>query len=209
MTNGWCDIANTDVVLVMGGNPAENHPVGFRFVMEAKRKRKAKLICIDPRFNRTAAVSDSYVPLRAGTDIAFLGGLIRYTPSPTTCATWITCGRTPTRRFCCGTISRSRGALLRLGRGEEKLRQGHLAVRTGWRGVRQGGDTDARKSALHLPADEAALFALHARKSSRNLRVYGGGFQEGRCGDLQHGACWESRYDSTRWAGRIIRTRSN
>ena len=79
MTNGWCDIANTDVVLVMGGNPAENHPVGFRFVMEAKRKRKAKLICVDPRFNRTAAVSDSYVPLRAGTDIAFLGGLIHYT----------------------------------------------------------------------------------------------------------------------------------
>lgn len=79
MTNGWCDIANTDVVLVMGGNPAENHPVGFRFVMEAKRKRKARLICVDPRFNRTAAVSDSYVPLRAGTDIAFLGGLIHYT----------------------------------------------------------------------------------------------------------------------------------
>lgn len=78
MTNGWCDIANTDVVLVMGGNPAENHPVGFRFVMEAKRKRKAKLICIDPRFNRTAAVSDAYVPIRSGTDIAFLGGLISY-----------------------------------------------------------------------------------------------------------------------------------
>ena len=78
MTNGWCDIANTDVALVMGGNPAENHPVGFRFVMEAKRKRKAKLICIDPRFNRTAAVSDLYVPMRAGTDIAFLGGLIHY-----------------------------------------------------------------------------------------------------------------------------------
>jgi formate dehydrogenase major subunit len=78
MTNGWCDIANTDVVLVMGGNPAENHPVGFRFVMQAKQKRKAKIVCVDPRFNRTAAVSDLYVPLRAGTDIAFLGGLIHY-----------------------------------------------------------------------------------------------------------------------------------
>ena len=78
MTNGWTDVANADVVLVMGGNPAENHPVGFRFVMEAKRKRKAKLVCIDPRFNRTAAVSDCYVPIRAGTDIAFLGGLIHY-----------------------------------------------------------------------------------------------------------------------------------
>ncbi len=78
MTNGWTDVANADVVLVMGGNPAENHPVGFRFVMEAKTKRKAKIVCIDPRFTRTAAVSDLYVPIRSGTDIAFLGGLIHY-----------------------------------------------------------------------------------------------------------------------------------
>ncbi len=78
MTNGWTDVANTDVVLVMGGNPAENHPVGFRFVMQAKKNRKAKLVCIDPRFNRTAAVSDMYVPIRAGSDIAFLGGLLNY-----------------------------------------------------------------------------------------------------------------------------------
>ena len=78
MTNGWTDVANADVILVMGGNPAENHPVGFRFAMEAKRNRKAKLVCIDPRFNRTAAVADAYVPIRSGTDIAFLGGLIHY-----------------------------------------------------------------------------------------------------------------------------------
>ncbi len=78
MTNGWTDVANADVILVMGGNPAENHPVGFRFAMQAKRHRKAKLVCIDPRFNRTAAVSDAYVPIRSGSDIAFLGGLIHY-----------------------------------------------------------------------------------------------------------------------------------
>src|SRR5688572_23580390 len=78
MTNGWTDVANSDVILIMGGNPAENHPVGFRFAIEAKRIRKAKLVTIDPRFNRTAAVSDLYVPIRAGTDIAFLGGLIHY-----------------------------------------------------------------------------------------------------------------------------------
>lgn len=78
MTNGWTDIRNADVVLVMGGNPAENHPVGFRFVMQAKRERRAKLVCVDPRFNRTAAVADAYVPIRAGSDIAFLGGLINY-----------------------------------------------------------------------------------------------------------------------------------
>ena len=78
MTNGWTDIRNADVVLAMGGNPAENHPVGFRFVMEAKRNRHAKLICIDPRFNRTAAVADAFVQIRVGTDIAFLGGLIHH-----------------------------------------------------------------------------------------------------------------------------------
>ena len=78
MTNGWTDIRNADVVLAMGGNPAENHPVGFRFVMEAKRNRNAKLVCVDPRFNRTAAVADAFVQIRAGTDIAFLGGLIHY-----------------------------------------------------------------------------------------------------------------------------------
>jgi formate dehydrogenase major subunit len=79
MTNGWTDIRNADVVLAMGGNPAENHPVGFRFVMEARRNRQAKLVCVDPRFNRTAAVADCFVQIRAGTDIAFLGGLISYT----------------------------------------------------------------------------------------------------------------------------------
>jgi formate dehydrogenase major subunit len=78
MTNGWTDIRNADVILAMGGNPAENHPVGFRFVMEAKRNRNAKLVCVDPRFNRTAAVADRFVQIRAGTDIAFLAGLTNY-----------------------------------------------------------------------------------------------------------------------------------
>jgi formate dehydrogenase-N alpha subunit len=78
MTNGWTDIRNTDVVLAMGGNPAENHPCGFKWVIEAKKKRGAKLVSVDPRYNRTSAVSDVYCPLRAGTDIAFLGGLIHH-----------------------------------------------------------------------------------------------------------------------------------
>ena len=78
MTNGWTDIQNTDVVLAMGGNPAENHPCGFKWVMEAKRKRGAKLVNVDPRYNRTSAVSDHFTPIRSGSDIAFLGGLIRY-----------------------------------------------------------------------------------------------------------------------------------
>src|SRR5258707_2846633 len=78
MTNGWNDIQNADVILAMGGNPAENHPVGFRWVMEAKRNRNAKLISVDPRFHRTAAVADADVQIRVGTDIAFLGRVNPY-----------------------------------------------------------------------------------------------------------------------------------
>src|SRR5256885_852635 len=78
MTNGWCDIKNTDVILAMGGNPAENHPVGFKWFMEARRNRNAKLVVVDPRFTRTAAVADLYAPVRPGSDIAFLLGIVRY-----------------------------------------------------------------------------------------------------------------------------------
>jgi formate dehydrogenase-N alpha subunit len=78
MTNGWVDIKNADVILAMGGNPAENHPVGFRWFIEAKKTRGAKLVVVDPRFTRTAAVADYYAPIRPGTDIAFLLGIIRY-----------------------------------------------------------------------------------------------------------------------------------
>jgi formate dehydrogenase major subunit len=78
MTNGWVDIKNTDMMLVMGGNPAENHPCGFKWAIEAKRNRNAKLIVVDPRFTRTAATADLFCQIRAGADIAFLGGVIRY-----------------------------------------------------------------------------------------------------------------------------------
>jgi len=78
MTNGWIDIKNTDMILVIGGNPAENHPCGFKWVVEAKRNRNAKLICVDPRFTRTASNADLFLQIRAGTDIAFFGGLINY-----------------------------------------------------------------------------------------------------------------------------------
>src|SRR5262249_11548372 len=78
MTNHWVDIKNADVILVMGGNAAEAHPCGFKWVTEAKAHRKAKLIVVDPRFTRTASVADYYAPIRTGTDIAFLGGVINY-----------------------------------------------------------------------------------------------------------------------------------
>jgi len=78
MTNGWVDIKNTDMMLIMGGNPAENHPCGFKWPIEAKRTRNAKMLVVDPRFTRTASVADMFCQIRAGTDIAFLGGLINY-----------------------------------------------------------------------------------------------------------------------------------
>src|SRR5207302_6016621 len=71
------DLANSDCILIMGSNMAEAHPVGFRWPMKAKEKG-ATLIHVDPRFTRTSALCDVFVGIRAGTDIAFLGGVINY-----------------------------------------------------------------------------------------------------------------------------------
>jgi formate dehydrogenase major subunit len=76
-TTAQQDLQNADAILIMGSSMAENHPVGFRFVMMA-RERGATVIHVDPRFTRTSAMSDIWVPLRAGTDLAFLGGMINY-----------------------------------------------------------------------------------------------------------------------------------
>ena len=71
------DLQHADCIVIQGSNMAECHPVGFQWVMEAKA-RGATIIHIDPRFTRTSAVADQHVPLRAGSDIAFLGGIVRY-----------------------------------------------------------------------------------------------------------------------------------
>ncbi len=78
MTNHWVDIKNADVILVMGGNAAEAHPCGFKWVTEAKAHNKAKLVVVDPRFTRTASVADFHVSTRTGTDIVFLGAIVNY-----------------------------------------------------------------------------------------------------------------------------------
>ncbi len=77
MTNHWIDIKNSDAVLIMGSNAAEHHPIAFKWIMKAK-ERGAVLMHVDPKFSRTSARCDFHVPLRAGTDIAFLGGMIRH-----------------------------------------------------------------------------------------------------------------------------------
>jgi formate dehydrogenase-N alpha subunit len=78
MTNHWVDIKNANLILIMGGNAAEAHPCGFKWVTEAKAHNNARLIVVDPRFTRSAAVADYYAPIRAGSDIAFLAGVINY-----------------------------------------------------------------------------------------------------------------------------------
>ena len=75
MTNHWIDIRNSDCILIIGSNAAENHPISFKWVTEAM-DRGAKLIHVDPRFSRTSSKADTYVRIRSGTDIAFMGGMI-------------------------------------------------------------------------------------------------------------------------------------
>ena len=77
MTNHWIDIGNSDCILIMGSNAAENHPISFKWVTKAMEER-ATLISVDPRFTRTSSKADIYAPIRSGTDIAFLGGMMKY-----------------------------------------------------------------------------------------------------------------------------------
>jgi formate dehydrogenase major subunit len=76
-TTAQQDLSNADAILIMGSSMAENHPVGFQWVVEA-REKGATIIHVDPRYTRTSAMSDIWVPLRAGTDIIFLGALVNY-----------------------------------------------------------------------------------------------------------------------------------
>jgi formate dehydrogenase major subunit len=77
MTNHWIDLRNSDCILIMGSNAAANHPISMKWVQRAKDKG-GKLISVDPRFTQTSARADIYAALRSGTDIAFLGGMIKY-----------------------------------------------------------------------------------------------------------------------------------
>jgi formate dehydrogenase major subunit len=76
-TTALPDLANADAILIMGSSMAEQHPIGFRFVVQA-RERGATVIHVDPRFTRTSAMADQWVPLRAGTDLVFLGAMINH-----------------------------------------------------------------------------------------------------------------------------------
>ena len=77
MTNHWIDMLNADVVLIMGGNPAEDHPIAMNWLARAK-EQGTYILHVDPRFNRTSSIADVFAKLRSGTDIAFVGGMINY-----------------------------------------------------------------------------------------------------------------------------------
>ena len=77
MTNHWVDMVNANVVLIMGGNPAEDHPIAMNWLTRTK-ERGAYILHVDPHFNRTSSMADVFAPLRSGTDIAFVGGMINY-----------------------------------------------------------------------------------------------------------------------------------
>jgi formate dehydrogenase major subunit len=77
MTNHWIDLRNSDCIMIIGSNAAENHPISFKWITAAK-ERGAKLISVDPRFTRTSSKADIYAPMRSGCDITFIGGMIRY-----------------------------------------------------------------------------------------------------------------------------------
>src|SRR5699024_926448 len=77
MTNNFNDMKNANVILIAGNNTAECHPLAMRWVLKAQ-KNGAKIIVVDPRFNRTAKVADIYAPVRPGTDIAYLSAIAKY-----------------------------------------------------------------------------------------------------------------------------------
>lgn len=77
MTSHWCDFQNADVVMNIGSNSVENHPVSSKWIHKA-HENGAKWIVVDPRYTRTAEQADIYCPIRSGTDIAFYGGLYNY-----------------------------------------------------------------------------------------------------------------------------------
>src|SRR3546814_14156001 len=76
MTNSFNDIRNAKTQIIMGGNPAEAHPISMQHLLEGKELNNANLVVIDPRFTRTAAHATEYVRIRSGPDIAVLWGML-------------------------------------------------------------------------------------------------------------------------------------
>ena len=169
MTNSWIDIKNTDLVVIMGGNAAEAHPCGFKWVTEAKATRGAKLIVIDPRFTRSASVADFYAPIRQGTDIAFLLGVISYLHPERQDPARIRARLHQRAVHRQGGLRLSGRPVHRLRRGQARLRSLDLGIRDRPRRLRHGR-RHAAASALRLSTAEGPCGTVHAGNGRAHLR---------------------------------------
>ncbi len=161
MTNGWIDIKNTDMMLIMGGNPAENHPCGFKWPVEAKLRRNAKMIVVDPRFTRTATQADLFLQIRAGSDIAFLGGLINYAICKTIGSPKTISSITPMRRF----IVKDGFKLPDDGFSQDSMRRATTYDKTTWN-YEAGGKVDPATAAAAQASNPEAAPPTQSGQSS-------------------------------------------
>ena len=193
----------------MGGNPAENHPCGFKWAIEARKTRNAKIVAVDPRFTRTAAVADLYSPIRAGTDIAYLLGIIRYAIENKRYHEDYVKLHTNAAVHHRREVRLQRRALLGLRGREERVRQDGLGLRGGPEDEGLRRRSDAREPALRLPAPEEARRALHARDGRADLRRTEGDVPEGgRDRHVDRHRPIASARSCTRSAGRSTRRAS-
>ena len=158
MTNHYTDIGNADAILIMGSNAAEHHPIAFRWVLKAKEKG-AVVIHVDPKFSRTSARSSFHVPLRSGTDIAFLGGMVQVHPGQQEVLRRLRAGLHQ-RELPGGREVLLQGRpVLRLRPGQEEVRQERLGLREGRQGPGQARQ-DAPASPMRHQRAEEPLRAL-------------------------------------------------
>ena len=203
------DLANSDCIVIMGSNMAENHPVGFQWVMEAE-ERGAQVFHVDPRFTRTSAMATRFVGIRAGSDIAFLGGIVnyifeherwfdeyvkRYTNAPviidpeyadTEDLDGLFSGWNAEQRTYDKTSWRYEGTTVKAGKPPKGEQAGHGGGST----MIEAGEPPARRrdapaSALRLPDSQTALRALHTRVRRRRLRLHRRGVHRRRRGSLR------------------------
>ena len=172
-TTALQDLQNADAILIVGSSMAENHPVGFRWVIDA-REKGATVIHVDPRFTRTSAMADMWVPLRAGSDIVFLGAMVNY----------VLTHDLEFRDYVVAYTNASTiiddayagpddldGLFSGWDAGEKRYSTASWAYDEGGR-----ARSDASAPSLGVSDPDASLRALHAGDGGRGLRCAGGSF---------------------------------
>ena len=163
MTNTWSDIKNSNLVVITGGNAAEAHPCGFKWVTEAKHYNKAKLIVVDPRYTRSAAMADLYMPIRAGTDIAWLGGAINYLLSNDKIQRDYVLNYTNASFIVKDEFGFQDGLFTGYNAEKRDYDRSSWGTTSSVKGGFATNRSDAAEPALRLSADEGALFATRRR----------------------------------------------